>query len=166
MTATHIRPAAKQDIPHIRHIVDITWPVTYGDILSADQLAYMIDMFYSEDSLTEQMDSGHQFFILWEDSIPTGFIDIEKTGGTYCKLHKIYLLPTCQGKGYGKDLMLFAFKQGQGLGAQLLKLNVNRHNKALGFYERMGFIIEETVDNPIGRGYYMNDYVMVKSLSD
>lgn len=166
MTKTYIQAATKKDIPSIQHIVAISWPATYGEILSAAQLTYMIDLFYSDKALTEQMDNGHKFFILWENQVAMGFIDIEKYSDTACKLHKIYLLPTCQGRGYGKELMDFATGQGRKMGGRLLKLNVNRHNKALGFYERMGFTIDETVDNPIGQGYYMNDYVMVKSLED
>ena len=110
------------------------------------------------------MQQGHQFFILREDHTPMGFIDLEQYSETAAKLHKIYLLPASQGKGYGKLLLRFAFDQASQMGCRLLKLNVNRHNKALGFYERMGFTIDETVDNPIGQGYYMKDYVMVRPL--
>lgn len=166
MAITTVQPAALKDIPAIQHIVAVSWPATYGEILSADQLTYMIDLFYRDDALKEQMTAGHQFFILREEGKDTalGFIDIEKCSASVCKLHKIYLLPTLQGKGYGKVLMNFALRQGQKMGGRLLKLNVNRYNKARGFYEHMGFAIDETVDNPIGQGYYMNDYIMVKSL--
>ena len=45
-------------------------------------------------------------------------------------------------------------------GATSLQLNVNRHNKALHFYEKQGFKIIREEDIDIGEGYFMNDYVM------
>lgn len=42
----------------------------------------------------------------------------------------------------------------------LMELNVNRDNKALLFYERMGMRKLREGDFPIGNGYYMNDYIM------
>ena len=41
-----------------------------------------------------------------------------------------------------------------------MELNVNRHNRALHFYERMGMRKLREGDFPIGNGYYMNDYIM------
>jgi hypothetical protein len=55
-------------------------------------------------------------------------------------------------------------KELQSAGAVLLYLNVNRHNKARLFYEKLGFIIAREEDNDIGNGFYMNDYVMEKKL--
>ena len=46
------------------------------------------------------------------------------------------------------------------LGASALQLNVNRHNKALHFYEKQGFKIIRKEDIDIGSGYFMNDYVL------
>jgi ribosomal protein S18 acetylase RimI-like enzyme len=37
---------------------------------------------------------------------------------------------------------------------------VNRHNRALHFYEKQGFKIIREEDIDIGSGYFMNDYVM------
>ena len=42
----------------------------------------------------------------------------------------------------------------------LMELNVNRNNKALHFYEKMGMRKLREGDFPIGNGYYMNDYIM------
>ena len=165
-----ILPATPKDIPHIQQIVEISWPDTYGAILSEAQLSYMIDMMYNTKTLTEQISTTHHYFILWADrptsatSTAMGFIDVEKQDSLHCKLHKIYLLPDSKGKGYGRLLMDHAVQTSKALGASFLKLNVNRHNNALAFYERMGFTLHETVDNAIGQGYYMNDYVMIRAL--
>ena len=41
-----------------------------------------------------------------------------------------------------------------------MELNVNRSNRALHFYERMGMRRLREGDFPIGGGFYMNDYIM------
>jgi diamine N-acetyltransferase len=41
----------------------------------------------------------------------------------------------------------------------ILDLNVNRHNPAKSFYEKIGFTVLREEDVPIGP-YWMNDYVM------
>ena len=40
------------------------------------------------------------------------------------------------------------------------ELNVNRSNRAVRFYEKMGMRKLREGDFPIGDGYYMNDYIM------
>lgn len=50
------------------------------------------------------------------------------------------------------------------LGAEVFELNVNRYNKALEFYLRMGMQIDRSGDFDIGGGFYMNDYILRKSL--
>jgi hypothetical protein len=45
-----------------------------------------------------------------------------------------------------------------------MELNVNRHNRAVTFYEHMGMHKDREGDFPIGEGYYMNDYIMQMTL--
>ena len=42
-----------------------------------------------------------------------------------------------------------------------MELNVNRNNKALDFYYRMGMRKDRQGDFDIGNGFFMNDYIMV-----
>jgi len=159
-----IRKATLQDIPSIQHIVKVTWPETYGEILSAEQIVYMLDLFYSTEALARQMENGHCFFILTGNGAALGFIDIEKISDTRSKLHKIYLLPGSQGKGYGNTLIQHAVEAAMNNASSVLQLNVNRYNIAVNFYKRHGFAIVDEVDIPIGNNYFMNDYVMEKIL--
>lgn len=159
-----IRKATPQNIPSIQNIVRMTWPETYGEILSVEQIIYMLDLFYSTEALKRQMENGHNFAVLTENDIALGFIDIEKIADTRSKLHKIYLLPDAQGKGYGNILIQFAIEKAIENGSSILQLNVNRYNMAINFYKRNGFSIVDEVDIPIGNNYFMNDYVMEKLL--
>ncbi len=82
------------------------------------------------------------------------------------RLHKLYVLPNQQGKGTGKLLIDFIIDEIKQAGATILELNVNRHNKALHFYNKIGFTIAREQDIDIGNGYFMNDYVMELQLSN
>lgn len=160
-----IRTASLQDIDLIRSLAFNIWPQTYQDILTADQMEYMLSMMYSKQALQLQMNEGHTFLIASNAGVPIGFASYSNTEPGVFKLHKIYILPRQQGKGIGKELVGFVEKQVAALGAHSLVLNVNRNNKAKLFYERIGFSVKAIEDIDIGDGYLMNDYVMEKKVS-
>jgi len=162
-----ISEATINDIKLIQNIVQITWPITYGEILSKEQLSYMLDLFYSTEALTEQYDKKEQlFYMIDEDETNIGFIGIEHyyKGKTITKIHKIYLLPETQGKGIGKKVIDEIGKLALENNSTILSLNVNRFNSALGFYKKIGFEVVDEVNIEIGNGYLMEDYVMEKKL--
>jgi GNAT superfamily N-acetyltransferase len=125
-------------------------------------MQYMLNLFYSPASLRRQMlDDRHQFLIVEQGEEPIGFASWSgsEEPGVF-KLQKLYVLPGRQGKGLGRSMLHYIFDAIRPEGATVLRLNVNRWNKALQFYERMGFAVIREEDVPIGNGYFMNDYVM------
>jgi ribosomal protein S18 acetylase RimI-like enzyme len=159
-----IKNASIADIPLIRELTYKVWPQTYSSIISQQQIDYMLELMYSEASLQKQMDDGSQFIIVCDDAEPVGFASFQEINPTTWKLHKIYILATQQGKGTGKFVIDLIIKKIQQQGATTLQLQVNRHNKARSFYEKIGFTVIEEADFDIGNGYFMNDYVMEKNL--
>lgn len=156
-----IIPAQSQDLKQIQSIASRTWPDTFGKILSSDQIDYMLDRFYNLPQLEEQVEQGHIFFFAEENGEKLGFTGIQlnqKPGQT--KIHKIYILPTAQGKGIGKKL-INAIKEIASQNNQTsLLLNVNKYNEgAIKFYEYLGFVNIKSEIIDIGRGYVMDDYV-------
>ena len=157
-----IRPAGPDDINSIGFLAQQIWPPTYGSILSSEQLDYMLNLFYSPESLGRQMlEEKHSFLMVEEDEEPIGFAAWSPAAekGVF-KLHKLYLLGGRQGKGLGRTMLQFIFDDIREKGAKTLRLNVNRHNKARQFYERMGFAVVREEDIDIGQGYWMNDFIM------
>jgi len=152
--------ASQKDIPLIQQLTYAVWPQTYKDILTPEQDDYMLNMMYSVNALTKQMNEGHQFIFVKEADQFIAFASYAYYKPFVYKLHKIYALPDQQGKGIGKFIISYIAAEIKPLGATALQLNVNRYNKAKGFYEKLGFkvICEEDID--IGNGYLMNDYVM------
>ena len=45
------------DITKIQNIAHTTWPITYGKILSKEQLDYMLGLFYSHEALAKQIEN-------------------------------------------------------------------------------------------------------------
>lgn len=161
------RVATVDDIPLIRDIAWKTFPETYKDILTPQQSDYMMEWMYSPESLLKQIaEEGHHFILAYKGDACLGYVSVERQGDTLFHLQKIYVLPTAQGLGAGQ----FLFGQAKAYVKSVcpepcrMELNVNRYNKALHFYERMGMRRDREGDFPIGNGYYMNDYIMVIDL--
>jgi GNAT superfamily N-acetyltransferase len=121
----------------------------------------MLDLIYSPSALRKQMREHHRFLILEEEGEPIGYASWSRAGSPgVWHLHKLYVLTDRQGKGLGKALLDYITADILPEGARALHLNVNRHNKARQFYERMGFSVIGEEDKDIGNNYFMNDYVM------
>jgi diamine N-acetyltransferase len=159
-----IQNATMADIPLIRELTYQVWPQTYAPILSPEKISYMLEMMYSEASLQKQMKEGCRFFLVYEGTEPVGFASYQEIEPSVFKLHKIYVLPSQQGKGTGRFVIDQIVETIRPFGATALQLQVNRDNKAKGFYEKLGFTVIDEIDLDIGGGHFMNDYVMQKSI--
>ncbi len=161
-----LKKANESDIPTIQEIAKTTWQPTYVPIIGQEQVDYMLTKVYSTGALQEQLSLGHQFLIAKQGSRHVGFMSFsrEEDEKDVYHLHKLYVLPEAHGEGIGKFLMNEVVNKVREAGGRFLRLNVNRYNKARSFYEKAGFKIKETVDNPIGNGFYMNDYIMEKAI--
>lgn len=150
------------DIPSIVDIAEKTWRVTYASILSAEQLDYMLATIYGTSALTMVMrDRSQQFLLLKDNHGFQGFVAFgpRAEASEIFKVHKLYVLPENQGRGYGTILLEEVKKRLREKGITKLDLNVNRHNPAQHFYRKLGFHVIREEDIPIGP-FWMNDYVM------
>ena len=74
------------------------------------------------------------------------------------------ILPASQGKGVGAALINSIGEIAIENKNESLLLNVNRYNKAVGFYEKVGFKVVGNEDIDIGDGFLMEDFIMEKVL--
>ena len=170
-----LRPATLSDRALIRSISERTWPSTYGHIISQEQIDFMLDWMYSDDSLATQMNIGCEFYIANSNGADIGFCSVspddekveeennstEKTEGVKAhKLNKLYVLPSAHGTGAGKALLNKAIEVAKAAGSSSIFLQVNKHNNAYSFYLKNGFVNEAEFKFDIGNGFYMDDYVM------
>jgi len=157
-----IRDATPEDIPLIASLADVSFRDTYKEILSPEQLDYMMEWMYSEKSLREQMAGGHHYFIAYQEDTPAAYLSVERQGERLFHLQKIYVLPQFKGRGIGAALFGKAREYALSISPSgcTIELNVNRNNPAYHFYLRMGMRVVRQGDFPIGGGFYMNDYIM------
>lgn len=158
-----LRKATTADLKLIHELAQQIFPVTYKEILTTEQIDYMMEWMYSLDNLRKQMEEeGHVYFLAYDEHEAAGYVSVQPQGEDLFHLQKIYVLPRYQGAHCGSFLFREAIKYIKEVHPApcLMELNVNRYNKALHFYERMGMRKLREGDFPIGNGYYMNDYIM------
>ena len=130
----------------------------YDPILGVEQNDYMIDKFQSVEGLTRQLDDGYIYYLVKDNGTLLGFI------GYYPKddhlyLSKFYLYKQYRGKGYGKEIINKLSADAARRGLIAIELNVNVNNPSIKIYEKMGFKRIRSEKNPIGKDFFMDDYV-------
>ena len=73
-----ITKVTTEDIPVIETMAGIVFRHTYRNILTKEQIEYMMEWMYSEVSLERQLLDGHEFFIAWQGNTPCGYMSIQK----------------------------------------------------------------------------------------
>jgi ribosomal protein S18 acetylase RimI-like enzyme len=157
--------ATSNDLHIVRDIANECWPVAYRGIIEEEQISYMLDMMYSEESLHKQLTERCEFVIASQNDNPVGFASFSTYPDGKCKLHKLYLYSHQKGKGTGRLLINEVAKRARQQGAQSLELQVNKSNPAVSFYKKNGFSIKEEAVFDIGSGFVMDDYIMSKELT-
>jgi ribosomal protein S18 acetylase RimI-like enzyme len=163
-----VERAGEEDLQLVHNMAEIVFRHTYREILSPEQMEYMMDWMYSMPSLRRQIEDGHVYHIAWKDGVPCGYVSVQPEGRTengrmLFHLQKIYVLPSEQGSGLGRllfDTALDHMRREAGGRPASLELNVNRNNPAIGFYQHLGMKILRQGDFHIGNGFYMNDFIM------
>ena len=163
-----IKKCGPEDMQTIHDMAQTVFRETYKEILSPEQMEYMMEWMYSMDSLQRQLEEGHVYYMALYDGVPAGYLSVQREGTDgegreVFHLQKIYVLPLFQGKRVGQALFDTAIGHVRGakMGEKaLMELNVNRANKAVEFYRHQGMTILRQGDFDIGEGFYMNDYIM------
>lgn len=157
--------AGVADVFEIETLAKRIWPIVYKDMISKEQINYMLQFMYSPNALLKQMnEQKHQFVFLLEAEKNIGFLSYTTlaNGEATHRLNKIYLLPSYQGLGLGKKMLLYTEQQVKNRGATALQLNVNKRNPAVAFYTHLGYTLKEEVVIAIGSGFVMDDYILEK----
>lgn len=162
MTMVETVQLRKEDVFLVNHLAHKIWPKAFKDILSNDQIDYMLDWMYNVQTLEEQVQTGFLYYVVKENGVARGFLGLEPNypDADILRIHKLYVLPEDQGKGLGRVLLNQAIDVAFDLDLHTLHLNVNRFNKAVKFYEHCGFKITGEEDIDIGKEYLMEDYIM------
>ena len=106
---TCIEKASGEDIMCIHDMAQVVFRHTYREILSPEQMEYMMDWMYSPANLQKQLEEGHVYYIAYRDGKPCGYVSVQPEGiaddgRQLFHLQKIYVLPPEQGHGLGRAL--------------------------------------------------------------
>jgi ribosomal protein S18 acetylase RimI-like enzyme len=157
--------AGASDLPRIEALARQIWPIVYPEIISMEQIHYMLDRMYSQQALQADLERGAEFHFAQVGGKEVGFLGTEVVGGRLL-LHKLYVLPEYRGSGLGGRLLDWVMSYAQEKRCTTVQLRVNKHNsRAIRAYLRQGFVFEKDDLAEIGGGFVMDDYVMIKSLS-
>ena len=144
---------SKQDFDGLYAFMRPLWHETYGEILPAKQIDFLLDKYFSKNALNAYRMQGYEYFHVENVGV---LVIQERENEVY--LDKLYLLPAARGKGYPKKVFAELLKRGKDI-----LLNVNQGNeRAVKCYQKNGFIIDEVIDIDLGGGMVNKDYIMRK----
>lgn len=161
------RNAVIEDLYKIRQIAYTTWPDTFGTMLPAGLLDFMLNLIYSDESLNQQVKQGHQFILSEQNGNAVGFCsyEINYDSNSQLMIHKLYLLPSVQGLGIGTQLLNHLTEIARLNKNTMLRLKVFYLNlKAIKFYVKYGFRKAGTEVTQFNNKYAILDFVLVKEL--
>jgi GNAT superfamily N-acetyltransferase len=152
-----IAPAGAGDIGVVQSLADHVWRSHYPGIISTAQIDYMLEQGYAREALLRYVEAaGAGLALARIDDEPVAAMNLEK----------LYVAPAHHGKGVGRALIEHVADAARRSGCRELTLNVNRNNESsIRAYEHCGFAIRERGDFPIGNGFVMEDYIMVRALA-
>ncbi|MCG7280078.1 GNAT family N-acetyltransferase [Chryseobacterium taklimakanense] len=154
--------AKTDDIALIQQLARTSWESAYAEILSKEQIDYMLAEMYSTAEISSHLTTpNYHYFLIENNEKPVGFIGFQhhyEPGTT--KLHRVYLIPEAKGLGFGKAAINFLKEKTGETGNKRIILNVNKNNNARKIYESQGFKAYDEGVFDIGGGYVMDDYLM------
>lgn len=145
-------------------LADTIWREHYTPIIGKGQVDYMLERFQSAPAIAKQVAGGLRYFLLLYNSNPSGYLAFEKRQDSLF-LSKIYVLADLRGKGLGREAMSFVVEQARLAACQRITLTVNKNNaSSIAAYLHMGFRQGSAIQQDIGNGYIMDDYLMILDL--
>jgi GNAT superfamily N-acetyltransferase len=161
-----IEAAGADEIGIVRALARDIWRRHYPGIIPVEQIEYMLERGYCDEALRRFVgadDAGRA--LARRDGAAVACVAWYRSGRDTTKLDKLYVLPEHHGGGIGRTLIEHVAAWARAAGTRVVKLNVNRGNvRAIAAYQRCGFAIRESGDFPIGNGFVMEDYVMVRDI--
>lgn len=115
------------------------------------------ELYFAENKTTEEQWKERlvcfidkESYIIYKGTSPVGWV-MYKVKETICNVDIIVLLDEERHKGYGQDIIHDIIEKNEGL--KTIKLDVQKRNiKARKFYEKIGFRVVGTEQQPIGEG--------------
>lgn len=156
----------EHQIPALAALAGEIWHEYFPVILSEEQIVYMVEKYQSERAMRKQTSHGYQYFFLMDGTDVVGYCGVHPEDGKLF-LSKLYLKKEHRGKGYARKAFSFLYDFAKKQNLNAVWLTVNRNNAiAIRAYQNNGFTVICEQKSDIGNGFFMDDFVMEKTLSD
>ena len=166
--AVRICPVTQADLVPVTQLARDIWYLHYPGIITVSQIDYMLAQRYQPGIIAAQIESGEAWWDKLEvDSQLAGFASYEPGSDPLSiKLDKLYVHQRVMRRGCGAALLDRVEEQSRSRGYRALYLQVNKGNTAsIAFYKRTGFTVKGSVRVDIGNKFFMDDFVLSKSLT-
>ena len=150
----------EQTIKTVENLGIEIWNEHYMNIISKEQIDYMLNKFQSFSAIKSQINEGYIYYLLNYASNNVGYFSIQKNEKSLF-LSKLYIKKDYRKLGIGRAALDFIKKEATALGLNNINLVVIKNNKnSITAYIKNGFTIDKEIITEIGNGFIMDDYVM------
>lgn len=144
-----IKKASIQDLSTLQSLGRETFYETFAQHNSQEEMQNYLDKSFALDKLTDELNHhDSQFFIVWEENTPVGYLKVntgtaqtELQDETSLEIERIYVKSSHHGKKVGQVLYEKALEIAQKENKKYIWLGVWEENKrAVSFYKKNGFV--------------------------
>ena len=167
MTNENIRIRGIADAEQLKTLADLAWkifPETYRGLIPDEQIPYMMGTMYGDEVLRGEFSAGMKFALINDGDTPVGYISWHLAGdggAKFMRLEKLYLDFAYHGRSIGNLALRHVIDEAKRSGAAFVSLNVNKANlRAQKAYLRAGIYRWRSEREPVGNGFFKDDYVM------
>lgn len=161
-----VRTASQNDAEALRLLLAETFHATYDPFYGPQKVQQLIDSWHSLAALKARIEKKGGEFLVADDGGGLGGMAYAAMSPKLAKtamLHQLYVRPSCQRQGVGRDL--FAEIETCFPDAEILRLEVEPRNAgAVAFYEAHGFVEVDRIDSCGGPDSGLPAIVMEKRL--
>lgn len=148
------------DIAKLAKLANEIWHQHFTPIIGEAQVNYMVDQFQSAPALTEQINEGYEYFMLFYDGVFSGYVGVHEENGSLF-LSKLYIHEGARGKHISTATFHYLVDLCKNRCLDKIWLTCNKHNDhTLSVYEHLGFITTRSQVTNIGNGFVMDDYIL------
>ncbi len=159
MSKAVLRNVTIEDLDLLREVSIQTFTAAFAHMNTAENMSYYLNQAFNNDQLVKELndpDSNFQFLKVSDDVV--GYFKINfRTAQTESihpdamEIQRIYLQPHVQGQGLGKLMIQTVESICKDHNCPLIWLGVwDKNERAIKFYEKMGFTIFDGHDFPFG----------------
>ena len=140
-----LKTGTVNDVDEIWQVIEQTWLDSRTSGEERRALINLLNITHSIGKIKAEILNNYQRYVLVvEDGSAVAFASYSSTGihEPSFKIHKIYNIPSVQGKGYNKILIRYIEELASNRGSKQLSVHVAENEKRI-YFEALGFLAKE-----------------------